>query len=72
LSNDSNKTLQKVNKFREYSKRLLGIANRIRLLGNVFNDSRIVEKVLVTILEGFKTTITMLENTKDLSNITLA
>ena len=57
---------------KEYSERLLGIANRVRLLGLEFKDSRIVEKILVTIPERFEATITSLENTKDLSKITLA
>ncbi|XP_047264050.1 uncharacterized protein LOC107865605 [Capsicum annuum] len=56
---------------KDYSERFLNIANRVRLLGSVFNDSRIVEKILVTALERFEATITTLENTKDLSKITL-
>ncbi|XP_016544182.2 uncharacterized protein LOC107844232 [Capsicum annuum] len=55
-----------------YFERLLNIANRLRLFGSVFNDSRIVEKILVTVSERFEATITTLENTKDLSKITLA
>jgi len=55
---------------KDYSERLLNIANRVRLLGSVFNDSRIVEKILVTVPERFEATITTLENTKDLSKIT--
>ena len=43
----------------------------MRLLGSVLNDSRIVEKLLVTIPEKFEATITTLENTKDLSKISL-
>ena len=35
-------------------------------------DSRIVEKILVTVLERFEASITALENTKDLSMIILA
>ncbi|XP_059599370.1 uncharacterized protein LOC132255304 [Vitis vinifera] len=57
---------------KEYSERLLSIANRVRLLGSEFKDSRIVEKILVTIPERFEATITTLENTKDLFKITLA
>ncbi|RVX10126.1 hypothetical protein CK203_016179 [Vitis vinifera] len=57
---------------KKYSERLLSIANRVRLLGSEFKDSRIVEKILVTIPERFEATITTLENTKDLSKITLA
>ncbi|XP_022956270.1 uncharacterized protein LOC111458022 [Cucurbita moschata] len=56
---------------KEYSNRLLSIANKVRLLGSVLNDSRIVEKMLVTILEKFEATVTTLENTKDLSKISL-
>jgi len=57
---------------KEYSDRLLSIANKVRLLGSVLNDSRIVEKLLVTVPESFEATITTLENTKDLSKISLA
>jgi len=57
---------------KEYSDRLLSIANKVRLFGYVLNDSRIVEKLLVTVPERFKATITTLENTKDLSKISLA
>ncbi|XP_022959074.1 uncharacterized protein LOC111460172 [Cucurbita moschata] len=56
---------------KEYSDRLLSIANKVRLLGSMLNDSRIVEKLLVTVLEKFEATITTLENTKDLSKIFL-
>ncbi|KAG5235324.1 Retrovirus-related polyprotein from transposon [Salix suchowensis] len=56
---------------KEYSDKLMGIANRIRLLGTSFADSRIVEKLLVIVPEKYEASITTLENTKDLSNITL-
>ncbi|XP_022930202.1 uncharacterized protein LOC111436718 [Cucurbita moschata] len=56
---------------KEYSDRLLSIANKVRLLGFMLNDSRIVEKLLVTIPKKFKATITTLENTKDLSKSSL-
>ena len=51
---------------KEYSDRLLSIANKVRLLGFVLKDSRIVEKLLVTVPKRFEATITTLENTKDL------
>ncbi|KAF3618440.1 putative aspartate and glycine-rich protein-like [Capsicum annuum] len=57
---------------KEYSDRLFNLANRIRLLGSTFNDSRIVEKILITAFERFEATITTLENTKYLSKIILA
>ncbi|RVW89389.1 hypothetical protein CK203_045518 [Vitis vinifera] len=43
-----------------------------KLLGSSLLDSRIVEKILVTVLERFEASITALENTKDLSMIILA
>ena len=61
--------LKKSESVKEYSDRLLSIANKVRLLGYVLSDSRIVEKLLVTIPEKFEATITTLENTKGLSNI---
>nr|KYP65753.1 Retrovirus-related Pol polyprotein from transposon TNT 1-94 [Cajanus cajan] len=57
---------------KQYSDKLLGIANKVRLLGTQFLDSRIVEKILVTIPERYEASIAALENTKDLSKITLA
>nr|KYP43259.1 hypothetical protein KK1_035314 [Cajanus cajan] len=56
---------------KEYANKLLGIANKVRLLGTEFSDSRIVQKILVTVPEKFEASITLLENTKDLSKITL-
>jgi len=55
---------------KEYANKLLSIANKVRLLGSNFSDSRIVEKILVIVPEIFKATITSLENTKDLSKLT--
>ena len=57
---------------KKYSDRLLNIVNNVRLLSTEFSDSRIMQKILVTILEKFKVTISSLKNSKDLSSITLA
>jgi len=57
---------------KEYSDKLLGIVNKVRLLGTEFKDTRIVKKVLVTVPERYEACITTLENTQDLSKITLA
>ena len=54
-----------------YSDRFLSIVNNVRLFGSMINDSWIVEKLLVTVPEKFEATITTLENTKDLSKISL-
>ena len=57
---------------KEYANKLLTIVNKVRLLGYEFSDSRIVQKIIVTILERFDATISSLEITKDLSKVTLA
>ncbi|XP_049347923.1 uncharacterized protein LOC125812484 [Solanum verrucosum] len=54
-----------------YSDRISLIVNRIRLLGEDFKDNRIVEKILVTIPERFESKISALEESKDLSTISL-
>jgi len=67
--------LQRMKEFetvKDYTNKLLGIANKIRLLGGDFADSRIVEIFLVTVPERYEASIVSLENTKDLSKITLA
>ncbi|KAG6466180.1 hypothetical protein ZIOFF_076022 [Zingiber officinale] len=64
--------MKKTETIKEYADKLLGIANRVRLLGSSLTDSRIVEKILVTLPERFEATITTFENTKDLTRITLA
>jgi len=56
---------------KEYDNKLLSIANKVRLLGSNFSNSRIVEKILVIAPKRFEATITSLENTKDLSKLTL-
>ena len=57
---------------KDYSNRLLSIVNKLRLLGTNFSDSRIVQKIFITVPEKFETTIPSLENSKDVSSITLA
>ena len=63
--------MKETKSIKEYSSRLLNIGNRFRLLGSSLPDSRIVENILVMVLERFEASITTLENTKDLFEITL-
>ncbi|XP_047319518.1 uncharacterized protein LOC124923397 [Impatiens glandulifera] len=56
---------------KEYSNKLLIIVNKVRLLGTEFLDSKLVQKVLVTVPKRFEATISLLENTKDLSKVSL-
>ncbi|XP_016478381.1 uncharacterized protein LOC107799750 [Nicotiana tabacum] len=56
----------------KYSNQISLIINKIRLLGEDFKDNRIVEKILVTISERFESKISFLEESKDLSTISVA
>ncbi|WKA06725.1 hypothetical protein VitviT2T_024613 [Vitis vinifera] len=56
----------------KYSDRIALIVNKIRSLGEEFFDARIMEKVLVTLPERFKSKISSLEESRDLSQISLA
>ena len=44
----------------------------MRLLGKDFSDERIVQKILVTLPEKYESKISSLEESKDLSSISLA
>jgi len=51
-------------KIKEDSNKLLGIANKIKLLGKKLLDFILIEKILVTISKRYKTFITSLEKEK--------
>ncbi|WJZ95707.1 hypothetical protein VitviT2T_014453 [Vitis vinifera] len=56
----------------KYYDRIALIVNKIRSLGEEFPNARIVEKVLVTLFERFGSKISSLEESRDLSQISLA
>ncbi|XP_075083197.1 uncharacterized protein LOC142166975 [Nicotiana tabacum] len=56
----------------KYSDQISLIVNKIRLVGEDFKDDRIVKKILVTIPERFESKISSLEESKDLSTISVA
>ena len=64
--------MKKSKTIQEYSYRLFEIVNKVRLLGTDVSDFSVVKKILVTVPGKFEATISSLENSKDLSSITLA
>ena len=56
---------------KDYSDKLLGIVNKVRLLGKDFSDERIMQKILVTLPEKHESKISSLEESMDLSSISL-
>ena len=55
----------------DYKDKLMMIANKIKMLGEEFYDRRVVEKILVTLPEIFESKISLLEESRDMSIITL-
>ncbi|XP_052197215.1 uncharacterized protein LOC127804394 [Diospyros lotus] len=56
---------------KEYMNRVVKVVNQIKMLGDEFPESRIVEKVLVILPERFESKISSLEDSKDLSKLSL-
>ena len=54
-----------------YVDRLLSISNKEQLLGKDFPNERMVQKILVNVPEKYESNISILEESKDLSAITL-
>ncbi|KAG8498881.1 hypothetical protein CXB51_005279 [Gossypium anomalum] len=57
---------------KQYSDRIMATVNSIRLLGEDFSDSRVVEKVITTLPERFESKISSLEDSRDLTTISLS
>ncbi|XP_017617991.1 uncharacterized protein LOC108462571 [Gossypium arboreum] len=54
---------------KEYSDKLIDIANKVRVLGDDLSDSRLVQKILISVPEKYEATIASFENTKDLTQL---
>ncbi|XP_039145724.1 uncharacterized protein LOC120282960 [Dioscorea cayenensis subsp. rotundata] len=52
---------------REFADRVMNVVNRVRLLGEELTDQRVVEKVLVSLPERLEHKIASLEDSKDLT-----
>ncbi|RVX18179.1 Retrovirus-related Pol polyprotein from transposon RE1 [Vitis vinifera] len=65
------KKMRESDAVKDYAAQLLSIADKVRLLGKEFSNEKIVQKILVTLPEKYETTISSLENSKDLSTISL-
>ncbi|GLT95077.1 hypothetical protein SLE2022_127820 [Rubroshorea leprosula] len=55
----------------QYSNRLMDVVNQIRLHGEDFPDQRVVEKMIVSLLEKFKPKISVIEESCDLKALTV-
>ncbi|KAG8492771.1 hypothetical protein CXB51_010255 [Gossypium anomalum] len=57
---------------KQYADRIIATVNNIRLLGVDFAESRVVEKVITTLPERFESKISSLEDSRDLTTISLS
>ncbi|KAG8480542.1 hypothetical protein CXB51_024610 [Gossypium anomalum] len=57
---------------RQYSDRIMATVNIIRLLGEDFSNSRVVEKVIATMPERFESKISSLEDSRNLTTVSLS
>ncbi|XP_031287218.1 uncharacterized protein LOC116145928 [Pistacia vera] len=63
--------MQESKKVKEYVDRLMSVVNKFRLLGMEMTERRLVEKILLSLPKGFESKISSLEDSKDMSQITL-
>ncbi|KAJ6727747.1 ZINC FINGER CCHC-TYPE-RELATED [Salix koriyanagi] len=55
-----------------YSSRLMNVVNQMRLLGETFEDHKIVEKLMMSVPEKFEAKISAIEESCDLQNLPIA
>ncbi|KAJ6732982.1 ZINC FINGER CCHC-TYPE-RELATED [Salix koriyanagi] len=55
-----------------YSGRLMNVVNQMRLLGETFEDHKIVEKLMMSVPEKFEAKISAIEESCDLQHLTIA
>ncbi|KAH6770772.1 hypothetical protein C2S52_015575, partial [Perilla frutescens var. hirtella] len=63
--------MKETENIKEYIDKVMKVVNQIRLLGEELPEKRIVEKVMVTLPERFESKISSLEDTCDMTKLTL-
>ncbi|KAF3635294.1 Squalene synthase [Capsicum annuum] len=56
---------------KEYSSKLLKIINKIRLLGETFLDSKVMEKMIICLLARFESKMSAIEESSDLKTLSI-
>jgi len=55
----------------EYFNRLTDLVNQMKSHGDTIEDRRIVDKILISLIEKFDPMVAVIEETKDLSTMTV-
>ena len=61
-----------VESVKNYSGRLMDVVNRMRLLGKVIEDQKVVEKMMVSLPQKFEAKISAIEESCDLNILLIA
>ncbi|XP_017624601.1 uncharacterized protein LOC108468220 [Gossypium arboreum] len=67
-----NLKMKEAETIKQYADKIMATVNNIRLLGVDFAESRVVEKVITTLPERFESKISSLEDSRDLTTISLS
>ncbi|KAA3465470.1 pleiotropic drug resistance protein 3-like [Gossypium australe] len=57
---------------KQYADRIMAVVNNIKLLGEEFADNKAIEEVIKTLLERCESNISSLEDSRDLSVISIS
>lgn len=57
---------------KKYSAKLMEIVNKIRLFGETFPDSKVVEKMMISLPAKFESKISAIEESCDLKTLSVA
>ncbi|XP_052203724.1 uncharacterized protein LOC127808967 [Diospyros lotus] len=57
---------------KDYSAKLMELVNKIRLFGETYEDSKVVEKILISLPARFESKISAIEESCDLKTLTIA
>lgn len=64
--------MKEIEAVKEYIDRLMKVVNQLTLLGEEIPEIKIVEQVLMILLEKFKAKISSLEDSKDMTKMTIS
>ena len=63
--------MKDVESVKDYSGRLMDVVNRMRLLGKVIEDQKVVEKMMVSLPQKFEAKISAIEESRDLNILSI-
>ncbi|KAL2486747.1 Uncharacterized protein Adt_31503 [Abeliophyllum distichum] len=66
-----NLRMKKAEMVKDYTLRVVGVVNQLKLNREEILDKKVVQKVLINLLERFDAVTTAIEHTKDLSSLSL-